>query len=328
VAQIPGSGLLVQPFRGFGRSLLPLRSTSASVVLLLATSWTQAQSVPNNDSIQKNAPTTSAASPVTPQQVVPQPVSPPPLPVTSAPQPLQPPTVAWDGKQLTVDANNSSLADILVAVRKRTGASIELPAAASGERVFVHLGPGPVREILSDLLYGTPFDYVIQTAEDDPDALRSVMLTARGQSDDSTGVVVAGATDTGDGIGGQGTTLATDARSRVATDGRTRSERVRMMPGWNSPSKPTFQADAEAALAAAQAAAEDSAAAQDSAPANDSVPAADAAGDTKASNSSPATPDSNNQSGVGQAIQSMTRMFEQRRQIQAQQNQPPPPSSN
>ncbi len=328
MAQIRGSGFVVQSFRCSSGSLLSAGVTAAAVLLLLATSWVQAQSAPNSNSVPKTPPTTSATSPVPPQQFATPPVALPPPPPTVEQRPLQPPTVAWDGKQLTIDADNSSLADILVAVRQLTGASIELPAATSGERVFVHLGPGPVRDILSDLLYGTPFDYVIEAAEDDPDTLRRVVLTARGQGDVSTGVVVAGATETVEGVGGGGSTLAAGARGPAATDVGTRSDRVRMMPGWNSPGKPAFQANAEAALAAAQAATEDAAAATDSASTQDSAVAADPAEGTKASTSSPSTRDSNDQSGVGQAIQSMTRMFEQRRQIQVQQNQPPPPSSN
>jgi len=340
VAQIRGNGFVVQAFRRSGGSLVPTGCMGASVLLLLATSWVQAQSAPKGNSNQRNPAVTSAASPVTTQQVTPQPVTPPLRSMTSAPPPLQPPNVTWDGKQLTIDADNSSLADILAIVRQRTGATIEIPAAASGERVFVHVGPGPVRDILSDLFYGMPFDYIVEAAEDDPDTLRRVVLTARGQGDSSTDVVIAGATDTGEVFGS-----GSDARGRGATDVQTRSERVRMMPGWNSPGKPSFQAEAEAALAAAQAAAQDSAAPQDSASAQDSTPVQDStppqdsarvqdsapapdADGVKAANASPSSTDSGDQSGVGQQIQSMTRMFEQRRQIQAQQNQPPPPSSN
>lgn len=118
-----------------------------------------------------------------------------------------------------------------------------------------------------------------------------------------------------------------------------------MMTGWASSGKTTFQADAEAALAAEQAASPDSAAAQDSVAAQDPAAAqspaaaADASEGTvsaqtpavpsteKASNSSPPTADSNDESEVGRAIQNMTQMFEQRRQIQTKQNQLTPSSN-
>ena len=316
MAQIPGSGFVVQPLRGLGRFLTLLGLTAAVAMLLLATSWVQAQSATTSSSTQKNNAPISTASPVTP------------------------PVVAGDGKQLTIDAENSTLASVLNAVRERTGASIEIPGTAARERVFVHLGPGPARDIISSLLYGTSFDYILEAAEDDPDTLRSVVLTARGLGDGSNDVV-AGATVPG---GGGGSTLAAAHRGGT-TDGRTRADGVRMMTGWASSGKTSFQADAEAALAAEQAAGQDSAPAQDSAAAQDpaAAQAPAAAADTSegsgngqtpvvpstenASNSSPSTTDSNDDSEVGRAIQNMTRMFEQRRQIQTKQNQIAPPSN-
>jgi hypothetical protein len=223
--------------------------------------------------------------------------------------------------------------------------------------VFIHLGPGSARDIISSLVYGTPFDYIVETAEDDPDTLRRVVLTARGQGDGSSEVVAVGAAETGEGTSG-GAALAGDAYRGRATEPLAHPERVRMMPGWSSPGKPTSQAAGEAALAAQEAAAQDAAAAADatesaanaqnpgagsveSQPANSnslsSSPATTPASTVAESDLPPAAPEesssnsasnSNDQSGVGQSIQNMTRMFEQRRQIQAQQNQPPPPSSN
>ena len=363
MAQIPDIGFTVRPFRGSSGSPLACRFMGALVLLLLATSWVQAQNTPTSNAIGKNKPTIPVVSPVPPQEVGP-PVVPPPPPPTAEQKPPLPPTVVWDGKQLTIDADNATLTAILVAVRERTGASIEVPGAASAERVFIHLGPGPARDIISSLVYGTRFDYIVETAEDDPDTLRKVVLTARGLGDSSSDLVAtAGATNTGEGIGGRGSTQAAIASSGEATDGRARPDGVRMMRGWASSGKTTFQADAEAALAAQQAAKEqESAAAQDSVPAQDSAAAqgsataqesakqdsgptqdsaitqestaASAAAihpaeDTSASNSSASSADSDDRSGVGQAIQNMTHMFEQRRQIQAQQNHTDqPPSSN
>lgn len=345
--QIPDSGFMMQPSRGSSGTPLPLGFRSTVVLLLLAASWLQAQRAPNSNSIGKNKPN-PALVPVPTQEVAPPPVVPPPV----EQKPPQPPAVDWDGKQLTIDADNSTLAAVLLAVRERTGASIEMPGAASGERVFLHLGPGPARDIISSLLYGTSLDYIVEAADDDPDTLRRVVLTVRGLGDSSSGVVVAGATNTGEGSGDGGSSPAAVAHGGDATDGRARPEGLRMMPGWASPGKTTSQAAGEAVLAALEAAkeqesaggAQDSAATPDSAGAQNSAatpdssakqenaeaqsPAVDTAQGIRASSSSPSTSESNDQSGVGQAIQNMTRMFEQRRQIQALQNQPPPPPSN
>lgn len=51
------------------------------------------------------------------------------------------PQVSFQNNELTIVAPNSTLADILRAVRKQTGAEIEIPSAP--ERVVTHLGPGP-----------------------------------------------------------------------------------------------------------------------------------------------------------------------------------------
>ena len=184
-------------------------------------------------------------------------------------------------------------------------------------------------------------------------------MTPRGQGDGSSEVVVAGARETGEGSPGVGATPAGDAYRGRATEPLAHPDRVRMMPGWSSPSKPTSQAEAEAAWAAQQTAAREAAATAD---ATESAPNAQNPGagsvESQVANSNsqssspaatspassitesdlpPATAEdssatsastSNEPSGVGQAIQNMTRMFEQRRQIQSHQNQPSPPSSN
>jgi hypothetical protein len=252
----------------------------------------------------------------------------------------EPPEVAWDGKQLTIDAENSRLADILLAVRTKTGALVEFPGGgACLERVAVHLGPAPVREVLSSLLYGSDFDYVIQAADDDEDGLRSVVITLRGKGDDV--------------VGASAPVVAADA---AKTPG------MRLMRGYAAPGKPAFQAEAEAALAAKQADA-DGAVATDSATATDAaVPtpgqgAADSGAESAAAGSPSATSSadrstvtvsdippatsasatsasssgdsSGEPSDTAQKVQNMMNMFEQRRQIQARQNQSPtPPAVN
>ena len=97
--------------------------------------------------------------------------------------PPRKPEVSWDGQQLTIISANSTLADILAEVRRLTGASLDVPPNAAHERVAAQLGPGLARDVLSTLLAGTNFDYVIQASETDPAAIRSVFLTARGNTD-------------------------------------------------------------------------------------------------------------------------------------------------
>jgi hypothetical protein len=113
----------------------------------------------------------------------------PPLPVlpsgpTGPVQPIPldsiapvPPQVSYQNAQLTIVAANSTLGDILRAVRKQTGAEIEIPAAT--ERVVTHLGPGSARDVLAELLNGSRFNYVLLGSPADSAVLTRVVLVAK-----------------------------------------------------------------------------------------------------------------------------------------------------
>lgn len=87
------------------------------------------------------------------------------------------PQVTYENEQLTIVAPNSTLADILRAVRKQTGADIEIPVAP--ERVVTHLGPGPARDVLAELLNGSRFNYVLVGSPANDAALTRVVLVAK-----------------------------------------------------------------------------------------------------------------------------------------------------
>ena len=89
-----------------------------------------------------------------------------------------PPQVSYQNEQLTIVAPNSTLGDILRAVRKQTGAEIEIPSAP--ERVVTHLGPGPAREVVAELLNGSRFNYVLLGSPANDALLTRVVLVARG----------------------------------------------------------------------------------------------------------------------------------------------------
>src|SRR5579864_6533743 len=271
VPRVPGSSFARKSLRLISRSLSSLGLTSILAVASLA--HAQSVSGPARNSFRKDKPPVSSASPSTPAPVIPAAVAPvheaaapTPAPPTAEQTPPQPPVVTWDGNLLTIDAENSTLAAILVALRTQTGASIEIPSAASRERVFVHLGPGQVREIISSLLYGTEFDYIVETSDDDPDALRSVAVTTRGRGDTSIVRAVAEASDAV-AAGGVDSGVAAKGFRSDAYPGVDRPEGMRMMRGWAAPGKPAFQADAEAAIAAEEAARESNSA-SDAADAN------------------------------------------------------------
>jgi hypothetical protein len=96
--------------------------------------------------------------------------------------PAVPPQVSYSNGQLTIVALNSSLADILRAVRKQTLAEMDIPATAT-ERVVTHLGPGPAREIVADLLNGSRFNYVLLGSASDATLLTKIVLVAKAGND-------------------------------------------------------------------------------------------------------------------------------------------------
>ena len=112
----------------------------------------------------------SAPQPVVPQGPLPQP--------TLDQMPAIPPQVTYQAGQLTIQAQNSTLGDILRAVRAKTGASVDIPSNAD-ERVVGRLGPGPAREVLASLLNGSHFNYVMVGSATDPGAVQQVILTSK-----------------------------------------------------------------------------------------------------------------------------------------------------
>lgn len=88
-----------------------------------------------------------------------------------------PPQVSFHDNQLTIVAPNSTLGDILRAVRKQTGADIDVPSAP--EHVVTHLGPGPARDVLSDLLNGSRFNYVLLGSPGNETVLTRVVLVPK-----------------------------------------------------------------------------------------------------------------------------------------------------
>ena len=102
---------------------------------------------------------------------------PPPAPLTPEQMPPLPPQVTYNNGLLTIVATNSTLADILQAVSASTGASVDAPAHLTSERVAARLGPGEPREVLSDLLRGPRFDYILVGSDGDPNEVHSIILT-------------------------------------------------------------------------------------------------------------------------------------------------------
>ena len=129
----------------------------------------------SSQSVAHKRPAKAVKKPVPDPPPVP---APPPPPPTLEQMPALPPQVRYSRGQLTIVAENSTLADILRAVRTQTGAAVEVPPNAT-ERVVAHLGPGPARDILAALLNGTHFNYVMLGSPAHPDSVERLILTSK-----------------------------------------------------------------------------------------------------------------------------------------------------
>ena len=94
--------------------------------------------------------------------------------------------VSYVDGQLTIIAENSTLADILSAVRSQTGAVVDLPPGSGSERVVSRVGPGPARDVLSALLNGSRFDYVIVGSRSNPAGVERIILMPRSNESGNT----------------------------------------------------------------------------------------------------------------------------------------------
>ncbi len=119
-------------------------------------------------------------------QVAPVIPAPPPTPEQ---MPATPPRVTMNAGQLSITAENSTLGDVLGAVKKLTGAGVEIPNSATAERVVVHLGPGNPQEVLQQMLAGSKFDYIILGSPDSSAAIQKIILTQRGAAGAGSGPV-------------------------------------------------------------------------------------------------------------------------------------------
>jgi hypothetical protein len=186
-----------------------------------------------------------------------------------------------------------------------------LPADASRIRSFEELGPGPAREVLDQLLSGTPYNYVIQSSEANPLKVEQVLVSMRTEDN-----------------GKPGNAISTDI---PMTAGRRAWQK---MQKFDKPDPSTLNADGTQVESDASSPAEEAAAAS-SADANP-APAATNSGEPVESAAAPAPPptmtpvappivDPNSSADPSKAIQDrisqMQQMFNQRQQMIQKQNQ-------
>ena len=99
------------------------------------------------------------------------------LPMPSRPLDVNGVRVQFADGLMTIHANNATLSEILFQIHNTTGAEIAIPSGTEQDRVAADFGPGTPREVLAQLLNGSGLNFVVVGSEDDPNLLRSVILT-------------------------------------------------------------------------------------------------------------------------------------------------------
>jgi hypothetical protein len=116
-------------------------------------------------------------------------VAPPPVaPPTPEQMPAVAPEVIYRSGMLTINAPNSTMNDVLSAVRRVTGATIEKPPIGGNDRVVAHLGPGQPNDVLGSLFNGSRYDYIILGSMTRPGGVERIVLTARANGGSATSV--------------------------------------------------------------------------------------------------------------------------------------------
>jgi hypothetical protein len=101
----------------------------------------------------------------------------PSWPVNNKPSPA---TVVWDSHGLRIAANNSSLDQILHEVATETGGTVD--GLSQDERIFGDYGPGPARDVLSQILDGSGYN-MIMIGDLGQGAPRQILLSSRTPAD-------------------------------------------------------------------------------------------------------------------------------------------------
>jgi hypothetical protein len=171
----------------FSRIALPLTLFAACGMAAAQQTSAPASQVPHSQRLKSKRTKPVSVQASTPVAASPTPVYTPPTPEN---MPAQPPQVSYAGGMLTIVAANSTLGDILNLVKSRTGATIDAPGAMS-ERVATQLGPAPPREVLADLLKGSPYDYVMVGSDSDPQGIRNIILTRNSSAPAASGPATA-----------------------------------------------------------------------------------------------------------------------------------------
>jgi hypothetical protein len=182
--------------RGAVKAMMPLLAACAAFLAFLcagSSAHLRAQAAADKTSTtastkkttsrhKKTAATQQAAQPA--PAATPTPAA-PPAPNWPANDKPAAASVVWDSQGLRIEATNSSLSQILKEIATKTGATLE--GLGADQRVFGAFGPGPARDVISQLLYGSGYN-VLMVGDQGQGTPRRIVLsspTANGQKNPS-----------------------------------------------------------------------------------------------------------------------------------------------
>jgi hypothetical protein len=121
----------------------------------------------------------AAATPVVPATAAPVAAPKPAVAPVAVPLRTHAPLVAYQGGKLTIDAENCTLAAVLELVAEKTGAVIDVPPGSGLDRIVEHAGPGNANDVLTQLLHGSRFNFIIVDSPQYPDEPVQVLLSVK-----------------------------------------------------------------------------------------------------------------------------------------------------
>jgi hypothetical protein len=100
------------------------------------------------------------------------------------------PVVSYDGRNLSLTAENQSFGQVMNLLQQRTGLEFEIPSELQGLRLpMVEIQRLSVREALLKLLEGSNYDYILVAMPGDPDRIQKLLIP--GKSSKISGVSTA-----------------------------------------------------------------------------------------------------------------------------------------
>jgi hypothetical protein len=164
--------------KGVRVGLLSAKPPVTRVVLDLKSPQTY-QIFPSARSVIVKLPDPSRAGtvPATPQPE--QAASADPAPESPALPPTKKVDITEQNGMLSLSSKKASLAEVLEELRKQTGAEIVVPPGAEGEEVAISLGPAAPRDVISQLLNGSRYNFIIVGADNDANRIQKLILTRK-----------------------------------------------------------------------------------------------------------------------------------------------------